>query len=79
MLTSQKTLSRHYRTASEKILYMKLFEYYRLIDQSKIDEILKLFSQDAQYLRCGETYEGYEQIERFALLCFLQQGLFVRS
>ena len=65
MITSQKTLPKCYKTASEKLLYIKLLEYYRLIDQAKVDEVLRMFSKDAQYLRCGEAYKGYEQIEYF--------------
>ena len=65
MTVSQERLTRTSTPLSGKLLRMQILEYYRLIDQNKIDDILELFSDDAQYLRCGETYRGYEQIAHF--------------
>ncbi|BAU66184.1 hypothetical protein STA3757_35870 [Stanieria sp. NIES-3757] len=65
MLLSQKLLEREYGSPLDRSLQKILLEYYKLIDEHKIDEVVNLFSKTAHYLRCGEVYSGIEAIEKF--------------
>lgn len=42
-----------------------LLTYYSLVDSESIDEVLRLFSEDATYMRCESFYKGIAEIERF--------------
>ncbi len=64
-MSPQKLLEKQYGSPLDRSLQTIVRKYYKLIDEHKIDEVLDLFSQTAQYLRCGEVYNGIKAIEKF--------------
>ena len=40
-------------------------QYYKLVDENKIEELLDLFSDDIVYNRCGKELIGKEELRTF--------------
>ena len=64
-MTSQKLLEKQYSSPRDRSLQAIVLKYYQLIDKHKIDQVLHLFSETAQYMRCGEVYSGIKALEKF--------------
>ncbi|RUR79711.1 nuclear transport factor 2 family protein [Chlorogloeopsis fritschii PCC 9212] len=54
-----------YSIESKISLHSIVLNYYQLIDEQKINEVLNLFSETASYARCEEVFSGIKALENF--------------